>query len=334
MREVGHRKFGSMPMRDALIGQPVPRLQSVQTELQAVLAVITEQLRTLPVTADIEALLAFHSQNPGKLMRPGLVLLAGKCCGSLTSEHIQVGAIMEMIHGATLLHDDVIDESNKRRGRMTINSRWSNASAVLLGDFVLTHVLRMCVNLPAMVSRIVADTAGCVCRGELLQTLGQDTRATNEAHYLSIIQDKSAAFFAGCCQAGAALSEASRVQQDALVEYGLQVGMAFQMADDLIDVCGYESLAGKPVGNDVDDHLTLPVIRWLQTLTVQQRDRVDLQDTTTLLAELEKSGSIDYVRAKCQDATQKALNALEAIEESEAKTTLIELATYAGDRSS
>lgn len=322
-------------MQNALTGHSVPGLESVQSELEQVRSLMGQQVHTLPVPDDIEPLLTYLEQRIGKLIRPGLVCLAGHAVGAPPLPGlIRVAAIMEMIHAATLLHDDVIDQSDKRRGEKTANHCWGNETAVLLGDFVLTHVFRMCVELDRPIAQVVADTAAQVCRGELLQTLDPDGHRLNEARYLEVISDKSAAFFSGCCQAGALLCGASKEQLGALSTYGLEIGVAFQMADDLIDVCGSESHAGKPVGQDVNSHLTLPVIHWLGTLPPSERSQIDLNNVENLLDRLKQAGSLAYVQEKCREATENAIEALTAINDSPAKTGLTTLAHYAGNRSS
>jgi octaprenyl-diphosphate synthase len=189
------------------------------------------------------------------------------------------------------------------------------------------------VDLDRPIAHIVADTAARVCRGELRQTLDRKSRELDEIRYIEIVTDKSAAFFGGCCRVGVLLSGGSAEQADALATYGLQMGIAFQMADDLIDVCGCEQVAGKPVGQDVSSHQTLPVIHWLAALTPEEREGVNLGDHTGLMNELKRTGSLDYVQEKCRQATQAAIAALEPLEDSEYKSALIDLAYYAGDRS-
>jgi octaprenyl-diphosphate synthase len=295
---------------------------------------MAERMQDLPVPADIKPLLTFLEARAGKMIRPALVLLTGRCLGDIQTSHLQAAAVMEMIHGATLLHDDVVDRSERRRGADTANHLWGNETAVLLGDFVLTHVLRICVDLDRPVARIVADTAAQVCRGELRQTLDRDASQLDEQRYVEIITDKSAAFFSGCCRIGVLLSGGTGEQADALGDYGLQMGIAFQMADDLIDVSGCEVKAGKPVGQDINSHLTLPVIHWIASLDPRERSEIKLTDPVWLMEQLTHTGSIDYVREKCASATRAAITALDVLEDSEFKSALIDLARYAGDRSS
>ncbi len=315
-------------------GRSVPGMSLVEPDLIEVRQLMALRMQDLPVPADIKPLLTFLEARAGKMIRPALVLLAGRCLGDIQSSHLQAAAVMEMIHGATLLHDDVVDRSERRRGSDTANHLWGNETAVLLGDFVLTHVLRICVDLDRPVARIVADTAAQVCRGELRQTLDRDASQLDEHRYIEVITDKSAAFFSGCCRIGALLSGGSAVQSQALADYGLQMGIAFQMADDLIDVSGCEAKAGKPVGRDINSHLTLPVIHWIASLNPRERSEIKLTDPVWLEEQLQRTGSIAYVREKCAKATQAAITSLDVLEDSEYKTALVALARYAGDRSS
>ena len=314
-------------------GPSLPGLNLIQPDLHDVRQLMIQRMHDLPVSESMQPLLRFLDARTGKMIRPALVLLAGRCLGPIQPAHVLAAAIMEMIHGATLLHDDVIDESQRRRGAETANRLWGNQSAVLLGDFVLTHVLRMCVDLDRPIARIVADTTAQVCRGELRQTLDQETRHLNEARYIEIITDKSAAFFSGCCRIGVLLGGGDADVAEALADYGLRMGIAFQMADDLIDVSGCEKVAGKPVGQDINSHLTLPVIHWMATLNSKKRSEINLTDPAWLVEQLQRSGSIAYVQEKCRHTTQAAIAALDILEDSPYKTALIDLARYAGDRS-
>jgi octaprenyl-diphosphate synthase len=282
----------------------------------------------------VRPLLDHVLKGRGKMIRPGLVLAAGQCIRGVTEDHIEAAAIMEMIHQATLLHDDVLDCAETRRGNPSANHLWGNSAAILLGDMVLSRVLLRCTDLRSEVARVVADMACRVCRGELCQTLQRTHWQITEREYLQIIADKSASFFGACCRVGAILSEATPEQQDALADYGLNVGMAFQMTDDVLDLVADSELAGKSTGRDAGMGTpTLPVIHLLQAMDAA--DRADLidrlkrtEDMSDRLRELTaRHGSLDYVRSRCQRYVAQALRSLERVGSSDAHA-LVGVAEY------
>jgi octaprenyl-diphosphate synthase len=256
----------------------------------------------------------------GKMIRPGLVLAAGRCLGGLCDQHIEAAATMEMIHQATLLHDDVLDCAEFRRGNPSTNHLWGNSAAILLGDLVLSRVLRRCADLRPEVARVVADMACCVCRGELRQTLHRAHWHMTEDEYLEIIADKSASFFGACCRVGALLADATPEQGDALAEYGLNVGMAFQMADDVLDLVADSEQTGKSSGRDVGMGTpTLPVIHLLCTMDPFGRedllDRIGREEDVSdrLRDLLIRHRSLDYVRSRCKSYVGQATQSLDRV---------------------
>ncbi len=212
--------------------------------------------------------------------------------------------MVEMIHHATLLHDDVIDDGRKRRGVPTVNFLWGNECAVLLGDFVLSQVFRMAAELDPPVARVLAQTAVRVCQGELRQTVQKRNWQLSEAQYLEIITEKSASFFGGCCRLGAMLSQADEEQAEALARFGLQAGIAFQIMDDLLDITGNEERMGKTSQSDLAKNKpTLAVIHLLGTIdAARQADVRGLAGRggpipdASLVDLLEQHGSLQYAR--------------------------------------
>ncbi|HUT47210.1 MAG TPA: polyprenyl synthetase family protein, partial [Sedimentisphaerales bacterium] len=222
----------------------VPAFRLICDQLNKVRDLINEQL-TAPVNAgDINVLLEHISSRSGKMIRPGLVLLAGRCCGKITDNHIRVAAIVEIIHNATLLHDDVIDEGKQRRGLPTINSLWGNESAVLLGDFLLSRVFKMCADLESKVANVIATAAVRLCEGELRQVVQKHNWQLSETEYIDVITEKSAVLFSSSCMLGGLLAGASESQAQSLADFGLNAGIAFQITDDLLDIVGDESKTG------------------------------------------------------------------------------------------
>ena len=322
----------------------------ISEELDLVRELITEQLTVhIPASSEhkkalkeIDQLLESLRSRYGKMLRPGLVLLAGKCCGPITNEHIQVAASIEMIHNATLLHDDVIDDGKRRRGQPSINSLWGNESAVLLGDFLLSRVFRICAELETKVAKIIAEAAVRLCEGELRQIAQKQNWQLIESEYIDVITEKSAVLFSSCCHLGGLLSGADKSQNKKLSDFGLNAGIAFQITDDLLDIIGDEKRTGKTLGSDVNKcKLTLAVIHLLETVDNVKRDELInkyleagncLPDMGAFAKILEESGSLEYARSRAQEYVDKAIKSLEGLKEGEAKKALIETAKFMANR--
>jgi len=316
----------------------VPSFRLISEQLSKVRDLINGQLTVSEKAGDINGLLEHINSRSGKMIRPGLVLLAGRCCGKITDKHISVAAIFEMIHNATLLHDDVIDEGKQRRGLPTINSLWGNESAVLLGDFLLSHVFKMCAELESKVADIIATAAIRLCKGELRQVFQKHNWQLSEAEYIDIITEKSAVLFSRSCLLGGLLAGASESQAQSLADFGLNAGIAFQITDDLLDIVGDESKTGKTPGNDVDKHkLTLAVIHLLKAVDESEKntiinsflDRSESQyDRNALLEILGRYGSLEYARSRAREFVAAAKQALAALKQNDAKDALIETAEF------
>jgi octaprenyl-diphosphate synthase len=323
----------------------------VGDDLRRVRALINEQLTAAPPalaglgspgpgrrTSDVGKLIEYVSVRSGKMLRPGLVLLAGRCFGKVTQQHIQVAAILEMIHNATLLHDDVMDEGQKRRGLPTINSLCGNEVAVLLGDFLLSRVFRMCTELEPQAAKVVADSAVRLCEGELGQVVRKNNWQLTEPEYIEVITDKSAVLFNSSCYLGALLAKADENQARSLADFGLNSGIAFQITDDLLDLVGDEKKTGKTLGTDVDKQkLTLAIIHLLAAADEQERTSIiesylDTKDTQcdrpALVRLLNRCDSLEYARERAKEFTAAAIRALSDLEQSNAKDALIETAEF------
>ncbi|MFC1604433.1 polyprenyl synthetase family protein [Planctomycetota bacterium] len=320
----------------------VASFRLIAEQLSSVRNLINQQLTSQANAGDINKLLEHISSRSGKMIRPGLVLLAGCCFGEISDKHISVAAIIEMIHNATLLHDDVIDEGKKRRGLPTINSLWGNESAVLLGDFMLSNVFKMCAQLESRVSDIIATAAVRLCKGELRQVVQKHHWQLNEAEYIDVITEKSAVLFSTSCFLGGFLAGASESQAQSLADFGLNAGIAFQITDDLLDIVGDESKTGKTSGSDVDKHkLTLALIHLLKAVDEKEKntiinsflDRKDTQyDKNALLEILGRHGSLEYARSRAREYVAAAKQALTGLKQSDAKDALIETAEFMTDR--
>ncbi|MHC4738142.1 MAG: polyprenyl synthetase family protein [Planctomycetota bacterium] len=311
----------------------------ITKELSMVKQLIEEQFSCSASRPELHRFLGSFNSTGGKMLRPGLLLLSGGSVGKLTDRHIQVAAIVEMIHNATLLHDDVIDNGLQRRGGATVNSLCGNESAILLGDFLLSKVFRMCVDLQPEIIGIIASAAAQTCEGELRQTIQKHDWQLSEAEYIDIITEKSAALFSSSCELGGLLSGADKTETSSLREFGLNVGIAFQITDDLIDIIGDESKTGKSLGSDVDkDKLTLAVIHLLRTVDEQERDVVkdrlsnSSRNKEALVEMLNRFGSLEYACNRVGEFIDKARRSLVDLRQSEAKIALLDIAEYVGDR--
>jgi octaprenyl-diphosphate synthase len=208
----------------------------------------------------------------GKRLRPSLLLLTAHACGSVSRNHHILGAVVEMVHTATLVHDDVLDEAAVRRHVPTVNDGWGNKASILLGDYLFTHAFHLTSTTgEARACEIIGEATNRVCEGELQQTLERGNLDLSEDDYLAIIEAKTAALTACCCRLGAIYAGASDDVVEHLANYGRLLGMAFQVADDLLDVIGQERTAGKTLGTDLEQRkLTLPIIRMLDAVPASE----------------------------------------------------------------
>ena len=261
----------------------------------------------------------YLKNRQGKMLRASFVLLCGRLFGPATSLHIKVAAIAEMMHAATLLHDDVIDSGTKRRYHATANNLWGANFAVLLGDFLLSRAFVAVASLQRNdINRLLVDTATKICRGEMLQNVCRGDCSISVEEYLDIVEKKTAVFFADCCRLGAMISQADVQSCDRLYEFGLNFGLSFQIIDDLIDIFGAESRTGKTGGRDFGSKtLTMPVIHALKILNSLQKDKLlevldsKQPDISRITSILRATKSLDFTKLQAEQYRQKALLALE-----------------------
>ncbi len=277
----------------------------------------------------------------GKRLRPMLVLLAAEAAGYGGSQHHQAAAVIEFIHTATLLHDDVVDESGLRRGRRTANAVFGNAASVLVGDYLYSRAFQLMVELDRMrIMRVMADTTNQIAEGEVLQLMHIGNPDTDEAAYLRVIERKTAVLFSSACRIGAILADAPKPVEDALADYGMALGMAFQIADDVLDYVADADTLGKNVGDDLaEGKPTLPLIHALHHAApadVATLRRViengGLDSLDGVIAAIRDSGAIDYSRARAGRFAADASASLQALAGSPARTALQVLARYSVDR--
>ncbi|WP_432799711.1 polyprenyl synthetase family protein [Poriferisphaera sp. WC338] len=286
----------------------------------------------------------------GKMLRPTLVLVTAMACVStdgfpVNDSHRIVATVTEMVHMATLVHDDILDEAEMRRRGQTINNLSGNEAAVMLGDYLISHAYHLCSSIPdSDVSRMIADATNTVCEGELLQLHNRKNFNLTEQTYYDIIRRKTASLCGICCKLAAYLSKAQPHTADALYSYGEKLGIAFQIVDDVLDLLGDEQTVGKSLGRDLEkSKLTLPLIHYLNTADeadrnvmlslLDQQRQTDLPEQTRheqvgiIAGRLRQFGSVDYARDKAASLVEQAkLVVTEHLPESPAASLLISMA--------
>src|SRR5437762_795051 len=273
----------------------------------------------------------------GKRLRPALLLLACGALGYRGEPRFALAAVVEFIHTATLLHDDVVDESELRRGLRTANAAFGNAASVLVGDFLYSRAFQMMVEVDDMrVMRVLADATNTIAAGEVMQLMGSHDPEVDEARYLEVIRRKTAKLFEAAARLGAVLAKGASAVEEGLARYGAHVGTAFQLIDDVLDYSGEEAAIGKSLGDDLaEGKPTLPLIHAMRAGSPADKDRVrraivdgGRADFGEVLKAIRASGSLDYARAAAQREAQAALAALEPLPQSEFKRSLLELASF------
>jgi octaprenyl-diphosphate synthase len=273
----------------------------------------------------------------GKRLRPALLLLAGKACGGVVPAHHTLAAAVEMIHTATLVHDDVLDEAEVRRHVATVNAGWGNKVSILLGDMLFTHAFHLTSTVDGRACRIIGEATNRVCAGELRQVTERGNLDLSEADYFAAIDGKTAALTECCGRLGALYAGASDAVAERLAGFGRALGRAFQIADDLLDLVGDEATAGKTLGTDLEQQkLTLPVIHCLGRLPVAEATR--LRDAiraggaglgAKVLAALQRTDSLAHARGRADELARAARAELADLPRSDARAVLEALPEWA-----
>jgi octaprenyl-diphosphate synthase len=335
MNELTANEISAVKPQDALA-------QALAGDMEGVNALIRARMasRHAPRIPEVTAHLV---EAGGKRLRPMLTLAAARLCGYEGEDHVKLAATVEFIHTATLLHDDVVDESTQRRGRPTANLLWDNKSSVLVGDYLFARSFQLMVETGSLrVLDILANASATIAEGEVLQlTAAQDLR-TDEAIYLQVVRGKTAALFSAATEAGAVIAKAPEAWTKALFDYGDALGIAFQIADDLLDYGGTTAAIGKNVGDDFRERkVTLPVIKavakadatgrafWTRVIEKGEQDEGDLETALKLLAE---SGALEAARADAFAWAAKARAALAILPEAPLRQILSDLADYVVSR--
>ncbi|MBM2291918.1 polyprenyl synthetase family protein [Sulfitobacter pseudonitzschiae] len=279
----------------------------------------------------------------GKRLRPMLTLASAHLCGYTGPYHVHLAATVEFIHTATLLHDDVVDESEQRRGRPTANLLWDNTSSVLVGDYLFARSFQLMTECGSMeVMRILSNAAATIAEGEVLQLTAAQDLATDEAVYLQVVRGKTAALFSAAMEVGGVIADADAATVKALYDYGDALGVAFQIVDDLLDYQGQSEATGKNIGDDFRERkLTLPVIKavakasaderafWVRTIEKGKQDAGDLDHA---LALLNKHGTLAETRVDAIAWAERAKASLAPLPDHDIKDMLVDLADFVVDR--
>ncbi|MEI6804828.1 MAG: polyprenyl synthetase family protein [Burkholderiales bacterium] len=277
----------------------------------------------------------------GKRLRPALLLL---CCGALGydgSQRFNMAAVVEFIHTATLLHDDVVDESDLRRGHPTANAKFGNPASVLVGDFLYSRAFQMMVDAQSMrIMQVLADATNIIAEGEVMQLMNMHNAALDEAGYLQVIRSKTAKLFEASARVGAILAGATAELEQACAEYGQALGTAFQVIDDVLDYAGDAMVMGKNLGDDLrEGKSTLPLIAAMQRGTAEQRDTIvraiengDVGALPEVIRIVNSTGALDVARAAAHHEAERAIAAAKRLPSGPHTDCLVQLATQLLDR--
>jgi octaprenyl-diphosphate synthase len=307
--------------------------------MEAVNAVIRQRLHS--EVSLVNQIAEYIISAGGKRIRPVLVLLLANAYGYRGTAHHELAAVVEFIHTATLLHDDVVDESSMRRGRQTANALFGNAASVLVGDFLYSRSFQMMVALDNMrVMRILSDATNVIAEGEVLQLLNMHDPDVTHESYLKVIRSKTAKLFEAAAELGALVGGATDAQIDAAGEYGRSLGTAFQLIDDVLDYAGDAAEIGKNLGDDLrEGKPTLPLIWLMENGTPEQRQLVrsciehgDEEQFEAVLAAVTSSGALAYTRQQAEQAAARAAEAIAGLPDSVYKASLLQLCGFAVDR--
>jgi len=317
-----------------------PFLASIAADLQRVDEVIRARLESDVLL--IRQVADYIIGGGGKRLRPALLLLSAQATGYRGEARFELAAVIEFIHTATLLHDDVVDESHLRRGRGTANASFGNAAAVLVGDFLYSRAFQMMVAADSMpVMSVLADATNTIAEGEVLQLMNCHDARVDELRYLEVVRRKTAKLFEAAARLGGLLAGVSPQIEAALGKYGMHLGTAFQLIDDVLDYSGDEAAIGKSLGDDLaEGKPTLPLIR---AMTVGSREQAAIvrraiegggrDDFPQVLGVINATGALEYARGVAAREVEAAQRAASAVSPSAARQSLLELAAFSVTRS-
>ncbi|OGA13585.1 MAG: octaprenyl diphosphate synthase [Betaproteobacteria bacterium RIFCSPLOWO2_12_FULL_63_13] len=311
----------------------------IATDMEAVDELIRRRLKSDVVL--IRQISEYIIGSGGKRLRPALVLLAAGATGYRGHYHHDLAAVVEFIHTATLLHDDVVDESDLRRGRRTANAEFGNAASVLVGDFLYSRAFEMMVDVGSMrVMEVLAEATNTIAEGEVLQLLNAHNATIGENVYLDVVRRKTAKLFEAAAQIGAVLGEAPSELEQGLAAYGRHLGTAFQLIDDVLDYSGDAAETGKNLGDDLNEGKpTLPLIRVIQhgsrsdaALVRRAIEEGGREGFESVLSAIRNTDALAYSRACAGEEARRACEALGGMDNSKYKQSLLELTRFAVER--
>jgi len=317
----------------------LPFQQAVASDLSAVNDLIIRELHS--EVGLVENIGHYIVDAGGKRLRPILVLLTAKCLEYPDHRHIDLATIIEFIHTATLLHDDVVDMSDLRRGRPTANAQFGNAPSVLVGDFLYSRAFQMLVRLGNMdIMAILSDTTNVISEGEVQQLINVRNPKVTEADYMAVIHKKTAALFEAACSTAAVLACATETQRQAAWQYGHHLGLAFQLIDDLLDYEGDQTALGKNIGDDLaEGKPTLPLIFALANTGGGEKALIEraiteggLDQLRDIVSLVQRCGALDYTRNKAQHHADMAAAALAMLPINPSHQAMLELARFSVTR--
>jgi octaprenyl-diphosphate synthase len=318
--------------------------------LEAVRALVADDLAALDrcivdsLSSDValvDQVARYIVADGGKRLRPLLVLLAARACGYEETNHVEASAIVEFIHTATLLHDDVVDGSELRRGRDTANSVFGNEASVLVGDFLYSRAFQMMVRIGRMrIMEVMADATNTIAEGEVLQLMNCNDPDTDEARYFEVIRCKTAKLFEAGARVAAILADAEPQVESALAEYGMRLGIAFQLVDDTLDYEGSAEAMGKNIGDDLaEGKPTLPLIHAMRAGTAAERavirgaiENGGLEELAAIRSAIESTGALNYTARLAREQADAAIEALAPLPRSGFRDALAALARIAVER--
>ena len=313
----------------------------VRKDFEKVNELIHEQLSShVPL---VEHIGHYIVDSGGKRLRPLLVLLSTGALGYRGEQHASLAAVIEFLHTATLLHDDVVDTSELRRGRTTANARWGNAPSVLVGDFLYSRSFQMMVEMGSMrVMQLLSDATAVIAEGEVLQLVNSRNPDLTEEQYMTVIHNKTAMLFQAASHSASVLAEADAATEAALRDYGCHLGLAFQIVDDVLDYQGDPQAMGKNVGDDLaEGKATLPLIHAMATGTPDQKTLIrrairdgGLDNLAAILEAVQATGALEYSLERAGEHAHKARASLENLPESSHRDAMFHLIDLAVDRAS
>jgi len=323
--------------RNALTFDDVVELS--RGDMQAVDSLISTSLKT--DVALVSQVSEYIVMSGGKRLRPVIVLLAARAFGYEGTQHVRAAAIIEFIHTATLLHDDVVDSSSRRRGQDSANTVFGNQASVLVGDFLYSRAFQMMVDIDSMrIMQILADATNTIAAGEVMQLMNVHDPDTTEDAYRQVIYRKTARLFEAGAQIAAVLNQQSKAIEDAMMQYGQHLGTAFQLVDDALDFNSSADKLGKNIGDDLaEGKATLPLIYAMENGSDSDKELIrkaildgGLDQLGAITAIIESTGALQYTAARAQEAANAAIAALSDVPDSDYKQALITIAEFAVQR--